>query len=614
MIRCWARGFALLALCALFSAPRTNDLHAALPPLSAEAVESLRQPPAQLDPSVARELEAIWAERSGAFMRSVMNGEAYDFESLLWIDRLAGKPYLHFKASGQNRGYAEEPRRNVVVVLFIGPTAEEINTEFGSWFAPFQDGRQFIEAIDMGAQRAAHTNITDDGTHSIYWQEENAFIEVRSRSDVLGLARQAHAEARRSGIYSFPQSYLLTSFADGAGAVSSTLGGGPASATEATPTPTPTPTPAPTPPPQPSQNELATGWERVEEQTKMIQPQGENGSAGPEAAAPQPTPARTRAATPRIPAATLGLALHAAIRRDEPSPVTALIRAGAGVEARDDRGRTPLMTAAVSASPELVRLLIENGARLEAIPVGPGVAPREQGMTPLMFAARAGRADLIEVLIEAGASPAVVNGQGRTALEIARAEGNTEALRALQRAAGIEPEDAPGAQGAAPGAMPSAQGGPVAETATTTETIESPGSPSASSGGPGLLEQEIEALATGRDAMLATSVGSVRLWQARLEGAWKRLNVDLNEDSDATVLRAVILNWDARVRPASTGATGYEYWREALAELSPDNPLTAAEPSAGLSDERVVEALRIAAARLRRDFDAIEVPYSRESP
>jgi hypothetical protein len=125
------------------------------------------------------------------------------------------------------------------------------------------------------------------------------------------------------------------------------------------------------------------------------------------------------------------------------------------------------------------------------------------------------------------------------------------------------------------------------------------------------MERDLEALRTEEGATLVTSVGEVRVWQARLEGAWRRLNVDLNEDTDATVLRAVILNWDARVTPESTGVMGYEYWRAALAKLSPEDPVTAPDPSAALSDERVVLALKHGAANLRRDFDSIEVPYHR---
>lgn len=621
MIHFRAAGAGLSLLLCLLSGLPVPNVHAALPPLSSDAVETLRNPPATLEPPIARELEAIWAERASAFIRSVMNNEAFEFESQLWVDQLAGTPYLHFKASGRNRDYAADPRRNVVVVLFIGPTEQEINAEFGSWFDPFKDGSQFIESIDMGAERAAHTNMTDDGTHSIYWQQNSAFIEVRSRADVLGLAREAHAEARRTGIYSFPQSYLLTSFATGAGTVSSALGSNPESPGPSTPDPAATPAPDPAPtfepraPAQPSQEELAVGWERIEEDSEMMQP----------APAPEETVVRGDrpvAEGPRIPTATLGLALHAAVRRDEASPVSALIRAGAGLEARDPEGRTPLMTAVESASPDLVRLLIAQGARLEAIPVGAGVLAGDQGMTPLMLAARAGRADILEVLLEAGASLTAVNGRGLTPLEIAEENAQEDAVRLLRQASGIESAGEPGktedSQAAVMGgeatvsvsSLPESEGGTVQELGNTSPGAQKSGENSTDR--PGIMEQPIDGLSTNEGATLVTSVGEVRLWQARLEAAWKRLDVDLNQDVDASILRAVILNWDARVSPESTGVMGYEYWRAALADLSPENPVTAPDPSPDLTDERVVQALRNAAANLKRDFDAIEVPYSRK--
>jgi hypothetical protein len=564
--------------------------------LSAGATQALRDPPEQMSPALHRELSGFWEERARDFLGRLLSPGTDAIESELWIDRLAERPYLHFKASGMNRDYATNPRRNVVIVLFVGPTRETIDREFGDWFAPYEGGDEFIRPIDFGAERAAHSNVTEDGTESIYWQQGNAFLEVRSRTDVMALAQETHTAALRSGIYDFPRVPR-----------------------DRTPEPVEYETPeapaadapaAAAPEPEEAGEDDAGGWRRVEaeiipDETPEPSPEEMFEAAAEEPAAasvPAPTPevAVNRPPSPRIPAATLGLALHAALRRDEAAPVAALIGAGAEIEARDSGGRTPLITAAEHSSPALVQRLIDSGADTNAVREAPELPPSESGMTALMVAALMGREEVVRLLLDAGARVDATTGDGRTAIDFAMESGSEAVSRILTgaRTEARERTETPVAPGQGEGEPKPAGVGSI--------RAGGPGDPSAGEGSGGPI-RAVDA------AMLASGVGTLRVWQARLELAWNRLEVDLNEDRHATVLRAVILEWDGRVRPESTGVLAYEYWRTALARLSPENPLTAAAPSPSLGDAKVIEALRIAAKELMRDFGTVEARYERRN-
>ena len=116
-----------------------------------------------------------------------------------------------------------------------------------------------------------------------------------------------------------------------------------------------------------------------------------------------------------------------------------------------DDGFTPLHYAAFFGQPEAAKLLIEEGADLEArstnrefaldaAPLHSAVAARERGtievllgagadvnavqhggFTPLLEAAQTGQAEIVELLLERGANPDAKLDDGRTATDLARA-------------------------------------------------------------------------------------------------------------------------------------------------------------------------------------------------
>ena len=119
----------------------------------------------------------------------------------------------------------------------------------------------------------------------------------------------------------------------------------------------------------------------------------------------------------------------ARIGRDDVIP--ALLHAGADLEARDPRGYTALILAAYNGQAETTRLLLAEGAAVDAADGG-------RGNTALMGVAFKGHAEIAQVLIEAGADANLRNDAGQTALMIA-ALFNQIAIVDLLLAAGADP-------------------------------------------------------------------------------------------------------------------------------------------------------------------------------
>src|SRR5215813_915894 len=109
-----------------------------------------------------------------------------------------------------------------------------------------------------------------------------------------------------------------------------------------------------------------------------------------------------------------------------------LLDAGADVRARNDMDATALLWAA--ADPEKARLLIERGADV--------TAASKQGRTPLMVAAaRKGGAPIVELLLAKGADVHAKDRLGSTALTLAARTGDLETVKLLM-ARGADPNAA----------------------------------------------------------------------------------------------------------------------------------------------------------------------------
>ena len=123
------------------------------------------------------------------------------------------------------------------------------------------------------------------------------------------------------------------------------------------------------------------------------------------------------------PAADTDQMLIAAAERNDVESVTQLLRAGAGVEARDSRGRTSLMAATYHNHVEVARLLIQAGSDVNA----------QDAMhnSPLLFAGASGYLDILRMTLAAHPDFTVYNRYGGTALIPACERGRADVVKEL---------------------------------------------------------------------------------------------------------------------------------------------------------------------------------------
>ncbi len=100
--------------------------------------------------------------------------------------------------------------------------------------------------------------------------------------------------------------------------------------------------------------------------------------------------------------------------------VTALLAKGAMV---NRSGWTPLHYAAASGDDDIVKMLLNKSAMLDA--------PSPNKTTPMMMAARGGHIYVVKMLLDAGADVALKNDAGMTAIDFARQGGNTDIVEGL---------------------------------------------------------------------------------------------------------------------------------------------------------------------------------------
>ena len=103
--------------------------------------------------------------------------------------------------------------------------------------------------------------------------------------------------------------------------------------------------------------------------------------------------------------------------------VKLLIENGADVNAKNEDGKTALMRASREGHLEVVKYLIENGADVNA--------KSNNGWTALMRASYNGHLEVVKYLIENGADVNAKRDSGRTALMSASSEGNIEIVKLL---------------------------------------------------------------------------------------------------------------------------------------------------------------------------------------
>jgi ankyrin repeat protein len=120
--------------------------------------------------------------------------------------------------------------------------------------------------------------------------------------------------------------------------------------------------------------------------------------------------------------------LHFAAFFSQPAIAHELVRRGADVSAvsMNPMEVTALHSAAAAHATEIVRLLVENGA--------PVNAKQHGGWTALHAAADNGDEEMIRILLQHGADPRAQNDDGKTPAQIAQLKGRDKALQLLSAA------------------------------------------------------------------------------------------------------------------------------------------------------------------------------------
>jgi ankyrin repeat protein len=113
-----------------------------------------------------------------------------------------------------------------------------------------------------------------------------------------------------------------------------------------------------------------------------------------------------------------------AAMRGDAEAVRALLKQGADVNAPQGDGSTALHWAAETNNVEIVRLLLDASANVDA-------TTRNGALTPLHVGAEAGSAAVVELLLQAGADANIKSTRDVTALHLAAAAGSVETVQAL---------------------------------------------------------------------------------------------------------------------------------------------------------------------------------------
>jgi ankyrin repeat protein len=121
-------------------------------------------------------------------------------------------------------------------------------------------------------------------------------------------------------------------------------------------------------------------------------------------------------------------ALHFACFFNQPAIARELVRRGADVAAvsMNPMEVTPLHSAAAAHATEIVRMLVESDA--------PVNAKQHGGWTALHAAADNGDEEMIKILLQHGADPLAQNDDGKTPAQIAQLKGRERALQLLSAA------------------------------------------------------------------------------------------------------------------------------------------------------------------------------------
>jgi ankyrin repeat protein len=103
-----------------------------------------------------------------------------------------------------------------------------------------------------------------------------------------------------------------------------------------------------------------------------------------------------------------------------------IINSGANVNAINDIGFTPLHIAVVYDRPEIVKLLLKNGANIDAV-------TKNKENTSLHLAITMNNSNMVRILIQKGADVTLKTADGTTPLQLALEKGNRDIIQAIEQ-------------------------------------------------------------------------------------------------------------------------------------------------------------------------------------
>lgn len=122
--------------------------------------------------------------------------------------------------------------------------------------------------------------------------------------------------------------------------------------------------------------------------------------------------------------------LTKAIKNNDAELVRILLDAGADINKADQNGSTPLIRAYVEDNTELASFLVNSGADVNKIV---NKVCGYEDITVLMLSCHHGDAAWAKFFLESGTDINITNKSGKTALQIAKENGNEEIIALLKR-------------------------------------------------------------------------------------------------------------------------------------------------------------------------------------
>jgi acyl-homoserine-lactone acylase len=108
---------------------------------------------------------------------------------------------------------------------------------------------------------------------------------------------------------------------------------------------------------------------------------------------------------------------------------------------------------------------------------------------------------------------------------------------------------------------------------------------------------------------MSPAVYGADAWQERLRKAWSAASADARTDAELEKLYTLIVHWSRRCEPENTGAIAYLYWKQGFGNDVKLADRAGMPPPAAVTDEMLIEKLKAAAERLKKDFGRFDVAY-----